>query len=184
MRAAHVVGAEFEIGEIPALLDRMENMVGKLLDRRCAIGQLVDGAGHVAGDPARIDTCVGQDHLNVGAVGQDKLLDEMGKLDIRIAAQLGRIGRGLEGAYAERIELSDKLLAFETLRRSALLRGTWLHGTHSCLIANSQTATQRRFQKERCRHARHRPWSTMERLFTCLPNAEFDRLRLKLVWTV
>ncbi len=67
-------------------------MVGKLLDRGGAIGQFVDGTGHVGRQPARIHAGLGKDHLHVRALGQHQLLDEVGKLDIGIAAKLGAVG--------------------------------------------------------------------------------------------
>ena len=102
----------------------MKDMVGKFLDRGRAIGQLVDGAGHVGREPARVHAGIGKYQLHVRAIGKHQLLDEVDEFDIRIAAQLGRVGRSLEGAQTDRIELADQFLAFEALRRPALFHRT------------------------------------------------------------
>ena len=115
-RAADLLVAELQRRQVPAFLDGVEDVVGKLLDRGGAVGQLVDGAGHVGGEPAGIHPGIGEDQLHVRALGQHQLLDEMDELDIGIAAQLGGVGGRLEGALTDRIELADQFLALEALR--------------------------------------------------------------------
>ena len=89
--------------QVPAFLDGVKDVVGEFLDGGRAIGQLVDGTGHVGGQPARIQPGVGDNHLYVRTLGQDQLLDKVDELHIGIAPQLGGICRRLEGPLAERI---------------------------------------------------------------------------------
>jgi hypothetical protein len=112
---ADLVGAEFERAEAPGLLDRVEDVVGEFLDRGRAIGQPVDRAGQIGHEAAAVDPGFGENQLEVGAVGERELLDEMHELHIGVAAQLGAVGRGAEGAQADGVELADEFLALETL---------------------------------------------------------------------
>ena len=121
MAAPDLLLAEFELGQAPALLDGMEDVVGELLDGGGAARQLVDGARQVGRHPALVDAGIGQDHLHVGALGHHQLLDEVHQLDIGVAAQLGGVRCCPEGALAERVELAHQLLALEALRRPPLL---------------------------------------------------------------
>ncbi len=68
MRTADFLDAEFQPRQAPGFLDGVKDMIGKLLDRSGAIRQLVDGAGHIGREPARIHPGVCQYQLNIRAL--------------------------------------------------------------------------------------------------------------------
>ncbi len=93
----------------------MKDVVGKLLDRACAAGQRVHGAGQITLKPGRINPRRLAEDRRIRARHIQQAGDEMHQLHIRIAARLGRLCRSREGLKAQRIELAYQFLAFDRL---------------------------------------------------------------------
>src|SRR5437660_1734250 len=105
--ASHLGFAEQEGGVHPALLDRVGQMLGEVLDGRSSAGQPLQHGLEIAHEPRGVDLAVTQDAVQVGVWEVDDLESPVRAVDVRVAPQLAERHGSLGRLEPQRVALAE-----------------------------------------------------------------------------